>query len=210
MGIERKAITIPFSLFGIAFGSLIASVVFLSLPLLGNEKMQPTKAEMRTVNLETAMVVRSIQHLSWKSGNLPPSGEEVVVLVVGYDNCHFRERLSYLIQESEATIEGRTIKIESCESLDEASKVVRQENRIMFTILLRSVSKQWEASEFSNRDGLVVYGQGSSYLRRGLDMSSVVQNNRLRLSLNLRKLNKANVGVDKSLLSTKQLIAIGG
>jgi hypothetical protein len=210
MGIVIKAITIPFSLLGIAFGSLIASMVFLSFPLLGNEKMQPTKAEMSTVNLETAMVVRSIQHLSWKSGNLPPSGEEVVVLVVGYDNCHFRERLSYLIQESEATIEGRTIKIESCESLDEASKVVRQENRIMFTILLRSVSKQWEASEFSNRDGLVVYGQGSSYLRRGLDMSSVVQNNRLRLSLNLRKLNKANVGVDKSLLSTKQLIAIGG
>ena len=131
-------------------------------------------------------------------------------MVVGYDNCLFRERLSYLIQESEATIEGRAIKIESCESLDEASKVVRQENRIMFTILLRSVSKQWEASEFSNRDGLVVYGQGSSYLRRGLGMSSVVQNNRLRLSLNLRKLNKANVGVDKSLLSTKQLIAIGG
>ena len=74
----------------------------------------------------------------------------------------------------------------------------------MFTILLRSVSKQWEASEFSNRDGLVVYGQGNSYLRRGLGMSSVVQNNRLRLSLNLKKLNKANVGVDKSLLSTKQ------
>ena len=210
MGIVIKAITIPFSLFGIALGSIIASMVFLSFPLLGNEKMQPTKAEMRTVNLETAMVVRSIQHLSWKSGNLPSSGEEVVVLVVGYDNCLFRERLSYLIQESETTIEGRTIKIESCESLDEASKVLRQENRIMFTILLRSVSKQWEASEFSNRDGLVVYGQGNSYLRRGLGMSSVVQNNRLRLSLNLKKLNKANVGVDKSLLSTKQLIPIGG
>ena len=65
MGIVIKAITIPFSLFGIAFGSIIASMVFLSFPLLGNEKMQPTKAEMRTVNLETAMVVLSIQHLSW-------------------------------------------------------------------------------------------------------------------------------------------------
>ena len=210
MGIVIKAITMPFSLFRIAFGSIIASMVFLSFPLSGNEKMHPTKAEMRTVNLETAMVVRSIQHLSWMSGNLPPSGEEVVVLVVGYDNCLFRERLSYLIQESEATIEGRTIKIESCESLDEASKIVRQEKRIMFTILLRSVSEQWKVNEFLNRDGLVVFGQGRSYLRRGLGMSSVVQNNRLRLSLNLRKLNKANVGVDKSLLSTKQLIAIGG
>ena len=210
MGIVIQAITIPFSLLGIAFGSLIAFMVFLSFPLLGNEKIHPTKAEMRTVNLETAMVVRSIQHLSWKSGNLPPSGEEVVVLVVGYDNCLFRERLSYLIQESEATIEGRAIKIESCGSLDEASKIVRQEKRIMFTILLRSVSEQWKANEFPYRDGLVVFGQGSSYLRRGLGMSSVVQNNRLRLSLNLRKLNKFNVVVDKSLLSTKQLIAIGG
>ena len=210
MGIVIKAITIPFSLLGIAFGSLIASMVFLSFPLLGNEKMQPTKAAMRTVNLETAMVVRSIQHLSWKSGNLPPSSEEVVVLVVGYDNCLFRERLSYLIQESEATIEGRAIKIESCESLDEASKIVRQEKRIMFTILLRSVSEQWKANEFLNRDGLVVFGQGSSYLRRGLGMSSIIQNNRLRVSLNLRKLKRVNVGVDKRLLSTKQIITIGG
>ena len=79
-----------------------------------------------------------------------------------------------MIQESEATIEGRVIKIESCESLDDASKIVRQEKRIMFTILFRSVSEQWKANEFLNRDGLVVFGQGSSYLRRGLGMSSII------------------------------------
>jgi len=73
MGIVRKAITIPFSLLGIVWWTHLISMVFSSFPLLGNEKMQPTKAEMRTVNLETAMVVRSIQHLSWKSGNLPLS-----------------------------------------------------------------------------------------------------------------------------------------
>ena len=134
MGIVRKAITIPFSLLGIVWWTHLISMVLSSFPLLGNEKMQPTKAVMRTVNLETAMVVRSIQHLSWKSGNLPPSGEEVVVLVVGYDNCLFQERLSYLVQESEANIEGRVIKIESCGSLDEASKIVRQEKRIMLTL----------------------------------------------------------------------------
>ena len=148
MGIVRKAITIPFSLLGIVWWTHLISMVFSSFPLLGNEKMQPTEAEMRTVNLETAMVVRSIQHLSWKFGNLPPSGEEIVFLVVGYDNCLFRERLWYLIQESEATIEGRAIKIESCGSLEEASKIVRQEKRIMFTILLRSVSEQWKTNKF--------------------------------------------------------------
>ena len=210
MGIVSKAITIPFSLLGIVWWSLIISMVSSSFPLLGNEKMQPTKAEIRTVNLEVAMVVRSIQHLSWKSANLPPSGEEIVVLVVGYDNCLFRERLLYLIKESDATIEGWAIKIESCEFLEEASKIVHQEKRIMFTILLRSVSEQWKANEFLNREGLVVFGQGSSYLRRGLGMSSIIQNNRLRVSLNLRKLKKVNVGVDKRLLSIKQIISIGG
>ena len=43
------------------------------------------------VNLETAIVVRSMDNLSWQTENLPPVTDPVVILVVGHDNCLFEK-----------------------------------------------------------------------------------------------------------------------
>ena len=37
--------------------------------------MNPTKAELRMVNLETTVVIHSIKHLTWKESQLPPVQE---------------------------------------------------------------------------------------------------------------------------------------
>ena len=90
------------------------------------------------VNLETAIVVRSMDNLSWQTENLPPVTDHVLILVVGYDNCLFRERLAYLTEESKATIQGRSVRIESCLTLEEASKSASKKNGLFssfFSIL---------------------------------------------------------------------------
>ena len=157
------------------------------------------------VNLETAIVVRSMENLSWQTENLPLVSDPMVILVVGYDNCLFRERLAYLTEESNATIQGRSIRIESCRTLEEASKSVFEEKRIILVILFDSVSHQWDMNGFPMRKGLVVFGQSKTYLRRGLTMSSIIRNNRLKVSVNLSKLKRVNVQASDHLLSTSQI-----
>ena len=48
----------------------------------GNDVMKPTRAELRMVNLETAIVVRSMENLSWQTENLPLVSDPVVILVL--------------------------------------------------------------------------------------------------------------------------------
>ena len=190
-------------------GTVFFAITVLSnttgLSLNGNDEMKPTRAELRMVNLETAIVVRSMENLSWQTENLPLVSDPVVILVVGYDNCLFRERLAYLTEESNATIQGRSIRIESCRTLEEASKSVFEEKRIILVILFDSVSHQWDMNGFPMRKGLVVFGQSKTYLRRGLTMSSIIRNNRLKVSVNLSKLKRVNVQASDHLLSTSQI-----
>ena len=143
--------------------------------------MKPSKADLRVVNLEAAIVVRSIQHFSWQPEHLPPVDQEVVLLVVGSDNCLFTERLSFLIDLSEAKVQGRRIKVKTSESFEDAAKLSRQDKQIIYIVALKTVSDHWDTSKLAKRGGLIAFGQGDSYLKRGLAMSSVVQNNRLRV-----------------------------
>ena len=168
--------------------------------------MKPSKADLRVVNLEAAIVVRSIQHFSWQPEHLPPVDQEVVLLVVGSDNCLFTERLSFLIDLSEAKVQGRRIKVKTSESFEDAAKLSRQDKQIIYIVALKTVSDHWDTSKLAKRGGLIAFGQGDSYLKRGLAMSSVVQNNRLRVSVNLRKLKQKAIKVDDNLLSNRQIL----
>tara|TARA_B100000212_G_scaffold308674_1_gene258559 strand:- start:77 stop:709 length:633 start_codon:yes stop_codon:yes gene_type:complete len=194
---------------GIVLFAITILVNLTGLSLRGNDTVKPTRAELRKVNLETAILVRSMDNLSWQTENLPPVTDHVIILVVGHDNCLFRERLAYLAEESNATIQGRSVRIESCRTLQEASKSVVEEKRIIFVVLLDSVSHQWDMNGFPIRKGLVVFGQGNSYLRRGLIMSSIIKNNRLKVSVNLSKLKRVNVQASDELLSTSQIFTQG-
>tara|TARA_A100001011_G_C14031369_1_gene723785 strand:- start:192 stop:752 length:561 start_codon:yes stop_codon:yes gene_type:complete len=179
---------------------------FSSSTVEGSDTMKPSKADLRVVNLEAAIVVRSIQHFSWQPEHLPPVDQEVVLLVVGSDNCLFTERLSFLIELSEAKVQGRRIKVKTSESFEDAAKLSRQNKQIIYIVALKTVSDHWDTSKLAKRGGLIAFGQGDSYLKRGLAMSSVVQNNRLRVSVNLRKLKQKAIKVDDNLLSNRQIL----
>ena len=179
---------------------------FFGLRLDGSDTMKPSKADLRVVNLEAAIVVKSMQHFSWHHEHLPPIDQEVVLLVVGPDNCLFTERLSFLIKLSEARVQGRRIKVEACESFDDAAKLSHKDKQIFYMVALNTVSDHWDTSKLAKRGGLIAFGQGDSYRKRGLAMSSIVQNNRLRVSINLKKLKQKAIKVDKDLLSNKQIL----
>lgn len=179
---------------------------FLSSTVEGSNTIKPSKADLRLVNLEAAVVVRSIHHFSWLPEHLPPVDQNVVILVVGPDNCLFKERLSFLIELSDAKVQGRRVNVKTTESFEDAAKLSRQDKQIIYIVALKTVSDHWDTSKLAKRGGLVVFGQGDSYLKRGLAMSSVVQNNRLRVSINFRKLKNKAIKVDDNLLSYRQIL----
>ena len=187
------------------FGLLICPY-FLSSTVEGSDTNKPSKGDLRVVNLEATIVLRSMQHFSWRSEHLPPVDQDVVILVVGSDNCLFKERLSFLIELSDAKVQGRSVKVKTTESFEDAAKLSRQDKQIIYIVALKTVSDHWDTSKLAKRAGLVVFGQGDSYLKRGLSMSSVVQNNRLRVSINLRKLKNKAIKVDDNLLSNRQIL----
>ena len=161
--------------------------------------MRASKEELRAVDLETTAIIRSIKHLTWKERHLPPADEEVVLLVVGHDVCLFKERLAFLIENDGTSISGRKIRVESRESINSARKAQSGNAKILMVCLLESVSKDWTRNAIPDQQGLVLFGQGEIFRRQGLSLCSRIENNRIRLSVNLKKLNGIQVEVDHGL-----------
>ena len=126
--------------------ALMICPCFSSSTVEGSDTMKPSKADLRVVNLEAAIVVRSIQHFSWQPEHLPPVDQEVVLLVVGSDNCLFTERLSFLIELSEAKVQGRRIKVKTSESFEDAAKLSRQDKQIIYIVALKNIVKTFPMS----------------------------------------------------------------
>lgn len=171
------------------------------------EKMNPTQAELRMVNLEATVVTRSIGLLSWQETHLPPLPQPVKLLLVGHDYCLLKERLKYLITESQTNIAGRNIDIVACSSIKEA-KLFCSDKSVVFVILLKGLAKHWDSREFVDRTGLVLYGQGKNFMRQGLSLSSRVENNRLKISVNLKKMKSADIAVNQSLFLLNRILSV--
>lgn len=209
MGRKKEILLRWFHRFSISF--LLAFIPFSeSSNAAESEHMQTSHFQMRKVSLEAAVVYRSLQHLSWQEKHLPNDEQKGLILVVGHDDCLFKERLAYLLNEEKFEINKRPIEIISCESLKEAGLLIEKNPNIIFMIALSSVSDQWKGKAFPQRQGLVIYGQGDTYKRRGMGMHSFIQNNRLRVSVNFKRLNRLKVRVDQDLLSRNQLLFTGG
>ena len=175
-----------------------------------SNETKATIAQMRGVSLEAAFVARSMQYLYWQNEHLPPNDQTGTLLVVGQDNCLFKERLVFLFDVAGLKVQGRQMQVESCESLEEATQIVEENHKIMFVVVLDSASDQWDAKVFSKRKGLVVYGQGETFKQKGMSMYSYVQNNRIKVSVNLKKLKNKKIQVGEELLSRNQMIFTGG
>lgn len=209
MGRKKEILLRWFHRFSISF--LPAFISFsVSSNAAESEHMQTSHFQMRKVSLEAAVVYRSLQHLSWQEKHLPNDEQKGLILVVGHDDCLFKERLAYLLNEEKFEINKRLIEIISCESLKEAGLLIEKNPNIIFMIALSSVSDQWKGKAFPQRQGLVIYGQGDTYKRRGMGMHSFIQNNRLRVSVNFKRLNRFKVRVDQDLLSRNQLLFTAG
>lgn len=171
---------------------------FATVDSVLGKAMNPTKEELRMANLEATVVIRSLQHMAWQKDHLPPKASRVKVVVVGHDYCLFKERLQYLIGESETSVHGRNIVVKGCKNLEEANQV-SQNKQVVFVVLLESVAGKWNVKAFVKRAGLIVYGQGKAFMRRGLSLCSRVENNRLKMSINRKKMQAVEVEFDHQL-----------
>ena len=161
--------------------------------------MTPTKRELRTVSLEATVVVRSINFLTWRESNLSPLPSRVKIVVVGHDYCLFKERLAYLIAESKVRIQERHIDVVGYQTVADAMSVFKNKE-VVLVILLKSVLNEWDEISFINRSGLIVYGQGEAYKRSEVSLCSNDENNRLRMSINRRKLEAVGVEIANRLV----------
>ena len=133
-----------------------------------------------------AAFVAIIQYLYWQNEHLPPNDQTGSLLVVGQDNCLFKERLVFLFDVAGLKGQGRQMQVESCESLEEATQIVEENHKIMFVVVLNSAADQWDAKVFEKK---VLSGlwAGETF-KQELSMYSYVQNNRIKVSVNLKKL----------------------
>jgi len=159
------------------------------------------------VNLEVTLLVHAIKRIKWEDSTLPPKEKRVKFIVAGNDNCLFKERLSFLITEENIDFNGRKIEIIACKNSNEALGLAQNDALIMCIFLLVSESKTWERTKYPERDGLLIYGQGSEYKGKGLPLSSRVENNRIKLSVNLRRMNALRLRVDDHFLVLNRVVS---
>ena len=194
------------------FQRILTTLLFLLGILLSNDTLaiahetKPSRAEIRMVNLEATLLVRAIKHLKWEDSILPPKEKGVKFIVAGKDNCLFKERLSFLITEGKISFNGRKIEIIACKNSLEALDMAKKDALIMCIFLLSSETKTWERSKYPERDGLLIYGQGDGYRKKGLPLSSRVENNRIKLSVNLSRMNVLKLRIDPHFIGLNRVV----
>ena len=181
-------------------------LLFFSSNILSSQHITPSRAEVRMVNLEATLLVHAIKYLKWEDSILPPQEKGVKFIVAGKDNCLFKERLSFLITEENIDFKGRKIEIIACNNSLEALDMAKKDALIMCIFLLSSETKTWERRKYPERDGLLIYGQGDEYRKKGLPLSSRVENNRIKLSVNLRRMNALKLRVDDHFLGLNRVV----
>ena len=74
----------------------------------------------RSVNLEVVKIVRFLEFCEWNEGNHPaPVEGPLECVIVGADPCNFKDRFSYVIENSEYNLNKRMIQISSISAMEE-------------------------------------------------------------------------------------------
>jgi hypothetical protein len=156
------------------------------------------------INLEAVNLLHAIQVVEWNPKNFPTQIECVKCIVVGEDVHNFNHRLSYLIAQSGTKVDGKQIKVESVQKLDDALNIANEDPSVLVVFALDSVSDQWKIVDYPKRPGLLIVGQSEKFRHRGLPITLVREGNRLRIMINLKKMQSLELAVTKESLLYKK------
>lgn len=186
---------------GITCRSILLWICLLFLSAnSGKHLLATTHGETaRLTNLKATFCINALKYVRWDKQDLPSAEIPLRLLIVGDDHTNFRSRLEYLLNVSDLKISGRSIIVESLARWPKKDAEVINSGAFM-AILLDSESKNWEAGMYPNIPGVLVVGEGESYLRRGLALCLIQNNNRLKLRVNLAKAKSRNLEISSNLL----------
>ena len=162
----------------------------------------------RSVNLEVVKIVRFLEFCEWNEGNLPaPVEGPLECVIVGSDPCNFKDRFSYVIENSEYNLNKRMIRVSSISSMEEGLRAAKSNPRIAIMILMQSESEKWHPNLFPEKGGLMIIGSGSAYLMRGVTLVSRPEKNGVKLSLNINKANAHGITIQSEALYLNRLLS---
>ena len=186
-------------------GYLLIGFIFYALiqsPALG------ANISTRSVNLEVVKIVRFLEFCEWSEDNHPaPVEGPLECVIVGSDPCNFKDRFSYVIENSEYKLNKRSIKVTSVSAIEEGLRAAKSNPRITIMILMQSESEKWNSSLFPRRDGLMIIGAGKEYLRRGLTLVTRSEKNGVKLSLNISRAKAHGITIQAEALYLNRLLS---
>ena len=178
---------------------LLICLFFLSANS-GKHLLASTHGETAQVtNLKATFFVNTLKYVRWDNRDLPSAEIPIRLLIVGDDHTNFKSRLEYLLNVSDLEISGRSIKVESLPKWPRKDAEVISSGAFM-AILLDSESKKWQPGMYPDIPGVLVVGEGESYLRGGLALCLIQDNNRVKMRVNLARAKSRNLEISSSLL----------
>ena len=167
---------------------------------------QTGKQTVQLSNLKATYLLHGLKYIRWEAENLPNSETPVQLLVIGEDKNNFKSRIEYLVNASNFKIEGRSVVIKSISSWEQGSPKIGK-NGATIGFLLDSESATWQKADYPNIPGTLMIGENESFLRRGMVLCFRKDNNRLKISVNLKKASSMNLTVSSELLALFRIIS---
>ena len=185
-------------------GYLLIGFIFYALiqsPALG------ANISTRSVNLEVVKIVRFLEFCEWNEDNHPaPVEGPLECVIVGADPCNFKDRFSYVIENSEYKLNKRNIKVTSVSAMEEGLRAAKSNPRIAIMILMQSESEKWHPNLFPEKGGLMIIGSGSAYLMRGVTLVTRPEKNGVKLSLNISRAKAHGITIQAEALYLNRLL----
>ena len=182
--------------------SLLAVFLFV---WLGSKKMWADHDSNHITNLKAAFILSALNHVRWQEVDLPASHLNVEMLVVGKDINKITDRLSYVMQTTEFKLKNCSVEVKNILSLKEAEDQMGK-NGSKLILLLDSESESWSRDKYPNIPGTLIMGESNNFARKGLVLTLIQENNRLKIGINLKKAESMKLKISSKLLTLNRVV----
>ena len=156
-------------------------------------------------NLKAALILSALNHVRWQEVDLPASHLNVEMLVVEKDINKITDRLSNVMRTTEFKLKNFSVEVKNILSLKEAKDQMGK-NGSKLILLLDSESESWSRDKYPNIAGTLIMGESNNFARKGLVLTLIQENNRLKIGINLKKAESMKLKISSKLLSLNLVV----
>ena len=156
-------------------------------------------------NLKATFIVNVLNYVRWQESDISPEDLQMELLVVGNDEHNIRDRLEYILHETQFKVNECRLKVRSFSSLEDANEQIEKKGA-KIVLLLDSISGVWSKEKYPQISGTLILGESRNFLRNGCVITLRKENNRFKLGVNLKKAKKMNLVISSSLLGLNRVV----